>query len=127
MAKRGNSALKSGLSLPIIRALPNALVGAKINLPAKDGSCLELASLTFDKLTPLPFNLPSMQTVLLRLQGTLNFAYTEALETGSKTESAYLQHFLAEPWTMRLDLLSLNDRHDAFELSLARTAQVRAA
>ena len=43
------------------------------------------ARTTFDAATPLPFDVPSMQTVLLRINGYLSFPTLADLETGSKT------------------------------------------
>ena len=74
--------------------------------------------LAFDKQTPQPFNIPPLQTVLLRLTGTLSFPYDNALEEGSKTTANYLAGFLAQPLQMKLELSSLDQGADTHVLTV---------
>jgi hypothetical protein len=118
---------KVGLVIANYSTLPNAVLGAGVGLHGKEGGIEEIAPVTFDKQTPLPLNVPPLQTVLLRLQGNLTFPYTDALEQGSKTVGAYLQRFLADSWRLRLELHNLNNRRDVFDLPLAPPALKAAA
>jgi hypothetical protein len=118
---------KVGLVVANYSVLPNAVLGAGVALYGKECGFQEIAPVTFDKQTPLPLNVPSLQTVLLRLQGNLTFPYTDALEQGSKTVGAYLERFLANPWRLRLELHNLNKRRDVFDLPLALPAVKAAA
>jgi hypothetical protein len=104
--------LKVGVIVANYSVLPNSILGARLWVKTKAG-WQEVGHLAFDKQTPQPFNLPPMQTVLLRLTGTLSFPYQDALETGSKTTANYLNDCLAQPLEMKLELHQLNDRADA--------------
>ncbi len=118
---------KVGLVIANYSTLPNAVLGASVGLHGKEGGIEEIAPVTFDKQTPLPLNVPPLQTVLLRLQGNLTFPYTDALEQGSKTIGAYLQRFLADSWRLHLELHNLNNRRNVFDLPLAPAAVKAAA
>jgi hypothetical protein len=72
----------------------------------------EVGHLAFGKQTPQPFNLPPLQTVLLRLTGTLTFPYMADLEEGTKIVANYLTNFVRQPFEMKLELHSLNNRID---------------
>jgi hypothetical protein len=102
--------------------LPNALIKAKLQLRGRGENWVDVGGLAFDKQTPLPFNLPSLTTVLLRLNGTLSFPYAPALEDGNKTVGNYLRENLAEPRVARIELHSLNDRVDIVEFKLPDAA-----
>ena len=111
--------VKVGLVVANYSTLPNALIGAKASLRGTNGQWVELGSVSIDKQTPLPLNLPPMTTVLLRILGHLTFPYAADMEEGNKIVGNYLRKHIAEPRTLRIELLSLNDRKDTFELILA--------
>ena len=67
-------------------------------------------------------NLPPLHTVLLRLNGTLNFPYAANLEEGNKALANYLREHIAEPRMARLELHSLNNRVDTTEFALPDAA-----
>lgn len=98
--------LKVGVIVANYSVLPNAIVSARAWVRLRDG-WQDVANLTLDKQTPQPFNLPPLQTALLRLNGTLSFPYQDALEVGSKTAANYSSEFLAEPFQMKLELRHL--------------------
>jgi hypothetical protein len=101
--------LKLGLIVANYSLLPNALLGVSGAVHRSDSTWQPLQRLSFDAATPLPFNVPSMQTVLLRVNGYLTFQTLENLENGSKTLSAYLEHYLTEPKRFQIELRSLNN------------------
>ncbi len=101
--------LKLGLIVANYSLLPNALLGVGVAVHQADCSWQPMQRVTFDAATPLPFNIPSMQTVLLRVNGYLSFPTVAELETGSKTLAAYLGHYLAEPKRFQVELRSLNN------------------
>jgi len=110
--------LKLGMVVANYSTLPNALLKAKLQCRGRGDQWLDVGGLTFDKQTPLPFNLPPLHTTLLRLNGTLSFPYANALEDGNKTLANYLREHLAEPRMVRVELHSLNDRVDTIEIAL---------
>jgi hypothetical protein len=87
----------------------------------------EVGHLAFDKHTPQPFNIPPLQTVLLRLTGTLSFRYQDELEKGGATLTNYLDSFLVQPREIKLELRHLNEQIDAHVIAVpvdgARSAQ----
>jgi hypothetical protein len=101
--------LKVGVIVANYSTLPNAILGARLWVRLREG-WQEVGRLAFDKQTPQPFNLPPLQTVLLRLTGTLSFPYQASLEEGSKSVANYLQRFVHEPLELKLELRHLNDR-----------------
>ena len=109
--------LKVGLIVANYSVLPNAILGARMWVRLRNG-WQEVGHLAFDKLTPQPFNIPPLQTVLLRLTGTLSFPYDNALEEGSKTTANYLTSFLAQPHEMKLELRSLDEGADTHVLTV---------
>lgn len=111
--------VKLGLVVANYSTLPNALLRATLQLRGRAGQWLAVADLAFDKSTPLPFNLPPLTTVLLRLNGTLAFPFSAALEEGNKTVANYLRDHVAEPRMVRVELHSLKDRVDIVELRVA--------
>lgn len=122
--------LKVGLIVANYSLLPNALLGARLWIKQRDGHWQETQNLSFDKQTPLPFNLPTLQTVLLRLNGTVSFPTSAALEeagTSNKILTAYTEHYLAEPRELRVELQGLNDRKHREVLTYAAKPAVRAA
>ena len=117
--------LKVGVIVANYSVLPNAILGARLWVRLQSG-WQEVGTLAFDKQTPQPFNIPPLQTVLLRLTGALAFTYEDALEEGSKTTANYLSRHLAQPLEMKLELRHLNDRVDAHVLTLP-TEEAKAA
>ncbi|MFO0865724.1 MAG: hypothetical protein U0744_13915 [Gemmataceae bacterium] len=115
--------VKVGLIIANYSTLPNALVGSKASLRGPSGQWVELGQFAFDKQTPLPLNLPPMTTVLLRVAGNLTFPCAADLEEGNKTAGNYLRKHLGEPRALRIELRSLNDRTDTFELILDEPAK----
>jgi len=109
--------VKVGVIVANYSVLPNAILGARLSIRLKDG-WQEIGNLAFDKQTPQPFNIPPMQTVLLRLTGALSFPYQDALEEGSKTAANYLSSCVAQPLEMKLELRHLNQRTDAHVLTV---------
>jgi hypothetical protein len=112
-----------GINVSIIVAnyssLPNAILGARLWIRQKDG-WLAVDNLTFDKQSPQPFNVAPLQTVLLRLNGTLSFPYRDEFEEGSKTMSNYLQALLAQPLEMKLQLRDLGDHSPTHVLTFSQ-------
>jgi hypothetical protein len=110
-----------GVKVGVIAAnysiLPNAILGARLWIRLRDG-WQSVDHVAFDKQTPQPFNLSPMQTVLLRLGGTLTLPYQDDLEQGSKTMSNYMDRFIAQPLEMKLELRHLHDRADVHRLTL---------
>src|SRR5262245_8341409 len=111
--------VKLGLVVANYSTLPNALRKAKLQCRGRAQTWLDVGGLAFDKQTPLPFNLPPLHTVLLRLNGALSFPYAPTLEDGNKTMANYLREHLAEPRTVRVELHSLNNRVDTIEIALS--------
>jgi hypothetical protein len=108
--------VKAGVIVANHSILPNALLGARLWVRVSDG-WQEVGNLAFDKQTPLPFNIPPLQTALVRLTGTLSFPYTDALEEGSKTTANYRNEFLSQPLEMKLELRHLSERAQAHVLT----------
>ncbi|MFO0878280.1 MAG: hypothetical protein U0840_13090 [Gemmataceae bacterium] len=101
--------VKLGVVVANHSVLPNAILGARMWLRGKE-AWQEVGNVAFDKQTPLPFNLPPVQTVLLRLTGTLSFPFRGDLEEGSKTPTHYLNAFLVQPLEIKLELQALKGR-----------------
>ncbi len=97
--------------------LPNAVIGAKVWVRLKNGSLKEFEHLQFDPSTPQPFNIGSLQTVKLKLNGALGFACTEELENGGVF--AYLNHYCTNPRELEIQLISLDERRDEFNFKYA--------
>jgi hypothetical protein len=109
--------LKVGLIVANYSVLPNAILAARMWVRLPNG-WQEVGQLAFDKQTPQPFNIPPLQTVLLRLTGTLSFPYDDTLEQGSKTTANYLTGFLVQPIEIKLELCSLDQGADTHILTL---------
>jgi len=120
---RGDGAAREiGVKLGVVVAnhslLPNALLGVRLWFRRADGSWQAADDVAFDERTPLPFNLPSSQTALLRLRATLKFDYDAELEEGNVAQK-YLNHYLPDPRQLRLELHGLGDHLARHELTLA--------
>lgn len=114
---------KVGLVVANYSTLPNSILKAKLQVKGRGDRWIDVTGLTFDKQTPLPFNLPPLHTTLLRLNGTLTFPYAASLEEGNKALGNYVREHLAEPRMLRLELHSLNNRVDTAEFALPEAAQ----
>jgi hypothetical protein len=114
--------VKAGIIVANYSVLPNAILGARLWVRLREG-WHEVEQLAFDKQTPQPFNLPPLQTVLLRLTGALSFPYQDALEEGSKTTANYLNAFVMQPLEMKLELRHLNERVNAHVLTMQADRQ----
>ena len=108
--------VKVGVIVANYSVMPNAILGARLWIRLKKGS-QEVGQLTFDKQTPQPFNIPPLQTVLLRLNGTLTFPYQDSLESGSNAAANYVNEFLAQPLRVKLELRHLNEQADKHVLN----------
>jgi hypothetical protein len=113
--------VKLGIIVANYSVLPNAILGARLWARTHD-AWQEVGGLAFDKATPQPFNVAPLQTVLLRLNGSLWFAYQDALEEGSKTVANYVAHHLRQPLQWKLELRQLNDRVDTHVLTAGADA-----
>jgi hypothetical protein len=109
--------LKVGVIVANYSVLPNAILGARLWIRLRD-SWQEVGNLAFDKQTPQPFNIPPLQTVLLRLTGTLSFPYQDALEEGNKALANYLSTFVALPLEMKIEFRQLSDRLESHVLTV---------
>jgi hypothetical protein len=107
--------IKAGIIVANHSVLPNALLGIRLWVRGHEG-WQEIEHLAFDKQTPPPFNIPPMQTVLLRVAGAMSFPYRDALEGDSKTLSSYLATFVVQPVEIKVDMQHLTNRADAQEL-----------
>jgi hypothetical protein len=112
--------VKLGAVVANYSTLPNAILSVAVAVKQKDGIWLPLEDVTFDKQTPLPCNVPSLQTVLLRVMGRANFANVDALEQGGNILGNYLNHYFTSPREFRVELRALNDR--TFTATLAYAA-----
>ena len=99
--------LKLGIIVANYSLLPNALLAVKLHTATQAGAWQPVENVSFDKLTPLPFNLPSMQTVMLRLNGYLHFPTMPELES-DKILGNYVNHYLTDPRQMKVELVGLN-------------------
>lgn len=114
--------LKIGVIVANYSVLPNAILSARLWLQSKE-RWQEVDHLAFDKQTPQPFNIPPLQTVLLRLTGFLAFPYQDQFEEGGKTIANYLNHFASQPLKLKLELRRLHDRADTHVLDWPADAQ----
>jgi hypothetical protein len=100
--------VKLGIVVANYSLLPNALLGVNLWFKRRDNTWHPVYKPTFDKQTPLPFNVPSMNTVLLCVNGTLAFAIDEKLEEGGLP--GYLDHHLADPREIKVQLRGLEGK-----------------
>jgi hypothetical protein len=100
--------LKLGIVVANYSLLPNALLGVDLWFKGRNVAWLAVHNTTFDKQTPLPFNVPSMNTVLLCVNGTLPLPIDNQLEDGGLP--AYLGHHLAEPREIKVQLRGLQGK-----------------
>jgi len=100
---------KLGLIVANYSVLPNSLLGVTLAVKRKDGGWHPVQGMTFDPQTPLPFNIPPMQTVLLRVNGHLAFPNEDAIEKSNTILGGYLDKYIADPRLVQAKLRSLND------------------
>jgi hypothetical protein len=101
---------KLGLIVANYSILPNSLLGVTLAVKRKDGGWQPVQGMTFDPQTPLPFNIPPMQTVLLRMNGYLSFPNVAEIENSSSLLPGYLERHLADPRQYQVELRALNNR-----------------
>jgi hypothetical protein len=104
--------MKAGIVVANHSVLPNALLRIRLWVRTQEG-WQEVERLSFDKQTPQPFNIPPMQTVLLRATGSLSFPYQDALEGDSRTVANYLKTFVVQPVEIKMEMQHLQKRSDA--------------
>jgi hypothetical protein len=109
---------KLGLIVANYSILPNSLLGVTLAVKRKDGGWQTVQGMTFDAQTPLPFNIPPMQTVLLRVNGYLSFPNMAESGTSTGILARYVEQ-LAEPLQYRVELRGLNNRRQTQVLATA--------
>jgi hypothetical protein len=100
---------KLGLIVANYSSLPNALLGVRLWLRQRDGDWLPVEAVTFDPKTPLPFNVPAMQTVLVRIAGRVAFPTADDIEGAPTTLANYLDRHVAAPREIGVELRGLGD------------------
>jgi hypothetical protein len=100
--------LKLGIVVANYSLLPNALLSINLWFKRRDDTWHPVHNPTFDKQTPLPFNVPSMQTVMLWVNGTLAFPIDDKLEEGGLP--GYVDHYLTDPREIKVQLRGLSGR-----------------
>jgi hypothetical protein len=109
-AEQRQLGLKMGIIVANYSSLPNALLDVQLSLKKRDGTLLEVEDVKFDQQTPMPFNVPALQTVLLRVIGRVRFPASATLEQDKNIGAAYANHFLAEPRAVQVEVKALNDK-----------------
>jgi hypothetical protein len=109
--------VKLGVIVANYSSLPNALLSIRLWLRQREGRWLAVEGVSFDPKTPLPFNVPAMQTVLVRVTGRVAFPTTDAIEGDSTTLSKYLERYAAQPRQIGVELRGLGDYISTAELS----------
>src|SRR5947207_2211001 len=93
-------------------SMPNALLGVRAWVRTRAGYWQE-AETSVDAKTPLPLNLPSLQTARLNLTATVAVpAIPEgtACRNTHETFALYRDRFLAQPVEVKVELNALNDQ-----------------
>jgi hypothetical protein len=70
---------------------------------------MAVENVTFDPKTPLPFNVPAMQTVLVRIAGRIAFSTVDDFEGTPTAMSNYLDRNLAARREIGVELKGLGD------------------
>lgn len=110
--------IKLGLIVANYSSLPNALLGVRLWVRQKDKGWLAVEGLSYDKATPLPFNVPAMQTVLARVTGRVAFPSADDLEGHPDTLRLYLDRHLADRRQVGVELDGLAEYMSSAELPL---------
>ncbi len=101
-------------------ALPNAVLGLKAWVKARDGSW-QAATTSLDEKGQPPFNLPPLHTVPLALTATVNVPEAPESATRVSRREAALRS-VAEPVQVKVELTALNERRFTAVLSGAKAA-----
>lgn len=101
--------VKLGLIVANYSSLPNALLGVRLWLRQRDRGWLEVESVSFDAKTPLPFNVPAMQTVLVRVAGRVAFPTADEFEGTPTAMANYLERYLAAKRMVGVELKGLGE------------------
>jgi hypothetical protein len=109
--------VKLGLIVANYSSLPNALLGLRLWMRQRDRGWLEVESVSFDAKTPLPFNVPAMQTVLVRVAGRMAFATVDDFEGTPAALASYLDQYLAGKRMIGVELKGLGDYVATAEVS----------
>ena len=105
-------------------ALPNAVLGLRAWVRRRDGSW-QAALVAADQKTPLPLNLPSLQTARLNLSAAVDLPAVpegESCRNTNETCALYRRLFLADPLEVKVEVEALGDRSCTGVLSPARAA-----
>jgi hypothetical protein len=105
-------------------SLPNAVIGLRAWVRRRDGSW-QAAEAAADPKTPLPLNLPSLQTARLNLTATLALpAVPEGTSCRNthETFALYRRLFLADPLEVKVEVAGLGDRSFADVLAAPKAA-----
>jgi hypothetical protein len=92
-------------------ALPNAVLGMRAWVKKRDGSWQE-AEVMADPKTPLPLNIPAVQTVRLDLSAKVALPAVpegESCRNTNETFALYRQLYLADPIEVKVELEALGD------------------
>jgi hypothetical protein len=101
--------VKLGLVVANYSSLPNAVLGVRLWLRRRDGEWLAVENLSYAPDTPMPFNVPAMQTVVVRLVGRVAFPYADDLEGTPQTLADYLEKHLAGPREFGVEVRGLGN------------------
>jgi len=90
-------------------SLPNAVIAAEVALKLSDGDWEDAAA---PRVAGLPVNVPSMTTVRLDLEWSVQFRALAAAEALRPNEivKAYLDHYYAQPSKMGIALWALGEK-----------------
>ena len=105
-------------------SLPNALLGVEAKVKMRDGSWQD-AETRLDPKTPLPINIPAMQT--MRLDVSLTIAVPavpegQACRNTQETFALYRNRFVAQPLEVNIGLVTLGEKLFAYVLTSAKRA-----
>jgi hypothetical protein len=101
--------IKIGLVVANYSSLPNALLGIRLWLRKRDSGWMPIEGVTYDAKTPLPFNVPAMQTVLVRIAGRVSFPTADEIEGTPTTLTNYLDWHSVTPREFGVELRGLRD------------------
>jgi len=104
--------------------LPNAVLGVLAAVKMRDGSWQE-AETRLDPKTPLPLNIPPMQTLRLDLALTIAVpavAEGEACKNTNETFALYRQRCVSQPLEVKIALKTLGEKLFADVLTSAKRA-----
>lgn len=105
-------------------SLPNALLGVQAKVKMRDGAWQD-AEARLDPKTPLPINIPAMQTMRLDLSLTIavpSVPEGEACKNTHETFALYRNRFVAQPLQVQIGLKTLGEKMFANVLTSAKRA-----